>query len=289
VSETNPLWDEPEPPGPEMGTPGGDGEDTDQQPPEEPQRSYLDIDSSGDSYVRVKVDGEELEVPLREALSGYSRTADYTRKTQELAQQRQGVDYALAVQRALQAQPEETIRLLARQYGVSVAEATAMAGQQPSASPYEDDDIGPYADPMERRLAQIERQNAQLSQQWQQRQADDQLRTAIGNLQQRYQLTDSDTREVVSTALQAGMGPAAFDMVWKNIAYDRAQQARAAHAAQQEAAQQQRRQAGANAAALVGNGPSATRAGTSPAPESSGPMTIAQAFDAALREQGTAI
>jgi len=36
----------------------------------------------------VKVDGEEIEVPIDELLNGYSRTQDYTRKTQKLAEER---------------------------------------------------------------------------------------------------------------------------------------------------------------------------------------------------------
>lgn len=38
--------------------------------------------------VKVVIDGKEEEVTLEEALKGYSRTADYTRKTQEIAAQR---------------------------------------------------------------------------------------------------------------------------------------------------------------------------------------------------------
>ena len=37
---------------------------------------------------KVKIDGEEIEVTLEELQSGYSRQQDYTRKTQELANQR---------------------------------------------------------------------------------------------------------------------------------------------------------------------------------------------------------
>lgn len=37
---------------------------------------------------KVKVDGEEIEVPESELLQGYSRTQDYTRKTQALAAER---------------------------------------------------------------------------------------------------------------------------------------------------------------------------------------------------------
>ena len=41
---------------------------------------------------RVKVGKEEVEVPLDELLKGYSRTADYTRKTQEIAETRKQVE-----------------------------------------------------------------------------------------------------------------------------------------------------------------------------------------------------
>lgn len=40
----------------------------------------------------VKVDGEPQEVELDELLKGYSRTADYTRKTQRLAEERKAFD-----------------------------------------------------------------------------------------------------------------------------------------------------------------------------------------------------
>jgi len=47
-----------------------------------------DEESEQPQTVKVKVDGEEVEVTLDELKSGYSRTKDYTRKTQELAEQR---------------------------------------------------------------------------------------------------------------------------------------------------------------------------------------------------------
>jgi hypothetical protein len=279
VSDQNPFYGDPGPSDgdPDVGT-AEIGLSSD-APAEESPKAYLDLDDdTANRYVRVRVDGQEQEVPLKEALAGYSRTADYTRKTQDLASQRQQAEYALAVERALKAQPEETLRLLARQYGVNFEQSPPQQlREQPSTY---DDGSDRYVDPVERRLAEMERQNQALQQQWQQRQADEQLRQAVAGITQRYQLSDADTREVVSTALQNRMGPESFDMIWKNIAFDRAQQAR--QTAQQQAAARQ--QAAANASQLVGNGSSATRAGTSPAPESSGPMTIAQAFDLALKE-----
>lgn len=58
----------------------------------------------------VRVDGEEVEVPLDELLSGYSRQADYTRKTQALsaekkqfeAERQQAQQLAQALQQRLQ-------------------------------------------------------------------------------------------------------------------------------------------------------------------------------------------
>jgi hypothetical protein len=263
----------------------GDGQFTTDQPVEDaPPREYLDLDSARDRYVRVKVDGEDVEVPLGEALSGYSRTADYTRKTQELAAQRQQAEHALAVQRALQAQPAMALQLLAQQYGVTLPSQT-----QPASPADEDFDFGGadrYQDPMERRLAQIEQQNQQLAQQWQQRQADEQLRQAVSGLQQRYGIDDGTVREVVGTALQQGMGPEAFDMIYKNIAFDRAAVARQQAVQQQANRQAQRQQAGQQAASAISNGGSASMAGTSAASRAAGPLSISEAWDMAAKELG---
>lgn len=263
-----------------------DGQPTDQQP--EPEyRSYLEVDDVADRYVKVKVDGDELEVPLREALSGYSRQADYTRKTQELAQQRQQAEYALAVQRALQAQPAETLRLLSRQYGVPLDEQSPppqRGWEQPS---YDDGlEQSPYVDPIEQRLNQQQQMIEQMMSQQAQRQADETLRAAIGGLQQRYQLDDATVREVVSTALQARMGPESFEMIYKNIAFDRAQTAQAQAAAARQAQEAQRAGARATAQQLIGNGSSANGAGGPPPGAPEGRMSLTEAYEAAERELG---
>lgn len=48
-----------------------------------------------DPLIPVKIDGEEQEVKLSELRNGYQRQADYTRKTQELSQQRQEVNHQI--------------------------------------------------------------------------------------------------------------------------------------------------------------------------------------------------
>lgn len=266
------------------------GQPTEPAPEEAPPRDYLDIDDAGDRYVRVTVDGQTEEVPLREALQGYSRTADYTRKTQEVAEQRKQAEYALAVQRALQAQPEETLRLLSRQYGVSFESqspppaAATSRWEQPS---YDDggyDDDNPYADPVTKRLNQQQRVIDQMNERMREREADETLRAAIGGLQRKYQLDDSTVQEVVSVALQANMGPGAFEMIYKNIAFDRAQRAREMALAQRAEQNQQREAAKARGQQLVGSGPSAASAGAPPPMASDGRVSLKEAFDAAWNQ-----
>ena len=54
----------------------------------EEEESEEDESEEEPEVYAVKVDGEELEVSLDELVQGYSRHSDYTRKTQELASQR---------------------------------------------------------------------------------------------------------------------------------------------------------------------------------------------------------
>jgi hypothetical protein len=267
---------------PEVGAPSGDGQTTDTEPE---YRNYLDPSELADRYVRVKVDGEDVEVPLREALDGYSRTADYTRKTQELAQQRQQAEYALTLQRALETQPEETLRLLARRAGIELGQSPPQQREQPS---YDDglDDEPSYADPVQRRLDEQQQTINQLMEQREREQADRVLRSAIGGLQGRYQADDATIRQVIQTALQANMGPESFDMIYKNIAFDRAHTARQQAEQQRAQQEQQRRAAGERASQLIGNGSSANSAGGADPNLVPGQMSLSEAYEAALQQHG---
>ncbi len=61
-------------------------------------------ENEGDRTYTVKVDGQEVEVPLSELVKGYSRTADYTRKTQEAAAMRKAAETEAIESRALREQ-----------------------------------------------------------------------------------------------------------------------------------------------------------------------------------------
>jgi hypothetical protein len=65
-----------------------DETDDDLEDDDEEDAGEVDEGDDEETYVVVKIDGEEHEVTLDEAIKGYQRTADYTRKTQELASQR---------------------------------------------------------------------------------------------------------------------------------------------------------------------------------------------------------
>src|SRR5581483_8162571 len=117
--------DEPEPKGEES--------DPDEQSDPEPESGEDDEDSGEDDedssavvpqpprMHRVKIDGVEHEVTEEELHKGYSRNADYTRKTQELAEQRKA-----------QAAEFEAVRVERQEYAAKLKELyDALKSQAP--------------------------------------------------------------------------------------------------------------------------------------------------------------
>ena len=109
--------------------------------PEPVAAAALDVSQFGDHTVTVTVDGQEVAVPLSEALQGYARQADYTRKAQALSRERDQVQ-AVSKRAAafddlmsqLSTQPESTLRALAGRAGVQLPAASPPAAQ--STDPY---------------------------------------------------------------------------------------------------------------------------------------------------------
>lgn len=189
---------------------------------EAPSYEYVDTDAFDGKYVKVKVDGEELDVPFNEALQGYQRQADYTRKTQELASQREQFQFAQTLQQALESDPQGTLQVLSRHYGVAAAEQM-VADAQPETPQFDD--------PLEQRVWEAE----QRLQQYEQDRANEQLQQEISRLQSTYE--DFNPQEVVSAALK--MGTTDLEAVYKQTAYDRLlQQVRTQQEAQQVLADQ---------------------------------------------------
>jgi predicted metal-dependent hydrolase len=165
----------------------------------EAEIELLPVDEYGDKYVAVQVNGEEVKVPLKEALSGYQRQADYTRKTQELSEQRRQVQFGAALQEALQSNPKETLELLSKHYGLN--ESTISQEEEL------------LLDPVEKQYRQLE----QRVQAFEQQKAMEELDRTVATLQSRYG-SDFDANEVVSKAL--AIGSTDLEAVYKQMKFD---------------------------------------------------------------------
>lgn len=236
-----------------------------------PEPQYFDLDQYADHLVKVTVDGQQIEVPLRELPQGFSRTADYTRKTQELSAQRQQHQFAVAIAESLAANPAEAIALLQQHYGVNLG-----------AESEEGDDE--FVDPLER---QVRDQQRWIEAQ-QQRDADAELAADVAAAQAEFG-DEIDPHDAVIFAIQRGWNyPHAIRDAYAALA---GRGVVASRAAQQQIAAQQ---AAADAAALeakrtagvVAGGSGGVRSGAS---DSSGQAsTVREAFQMAKRQLGMA-
>lgn len=220
------------------------------QAPAEPE--YLELDDSiANKHVRLKVDGEELSVPLSEALQGYQRQAAFTRHSQELAEQRREAEDALRLHQAMQQNPGLTIQILANRANMSVEEYLGLTPQQRADAEAEPPE---YADPLEREIATERQARLALEQRIAQREADEQLGRAVYGLQQSYGLNEEQVRAVVGQTMQMGLGIDFLPMVYQAMAFQAQHSAQAEAAAQQQATEAERQAAAAQAAAVVGSG-----------------------------------
>jgi len=86
---------------------GEESQSDEEQDPEEQEE--------GEQTYSVKVDGQVLEVPLNELLQGYSRTTDYHRKTEQVANARKAVEAELNEVKQERAQYAELLRMFESQ------------------------------------------------------------------------------------------------------------------------------------------------------------------------------
>ena len=240
-----------------------DGEATEVEAPE------LNIDDYADHYVTIKVDGEEVRVPLSEAMAGYSRQADYTRKTQELAEQRQQLQWASAIQQALDSNPAQTIDLLANHYGISRAEAKELA-----------DDYGweqELADPYQAKMSELDQRIRAFEEQ----QAYAKLERDIQSLQDKYG-DDFNPSEVVAAAMAQGTNN--LEAVYKQTAFDRvAAKAEAAKRLAADKAAQEKEVIESKKSASTVSGGSSAKGGK----DEVGPIrSISEAWAAAKKQYG---
>jgi hypothetical protein len=120
---------------------------------------------------RVKVGKEEVDVPLDELIKGYSRTSDYTKKTQEVAEQRKVIEAERArIQEAAVLRDQYAQRL-------SIIEQMLQQPEPDLSQLKETDPIGyavAVAEQTERQkqLAAVQQERARLAQQQQSEQSE---------------------------------------------------------------------------------------------------------------------
>ncbi len=238
-----------------------------------PEPKYLDLSTVGDHLVRLKVGGEEVELPASELEGGWMRHADYTRKTQEAAALRQQAEEGLAILQALEADPQLALQILQARYA---QEAT------PDGALVESGDDDWLQDPVERELHELRAQ----TQRFQEHLDRQHLEATLGQLQAKYG-DDFVPHEVVQQAVAWGVRDInQLESVYKQMAFDRILTRSEAEkqAAAQAAAEEAKRQAAAQQAQqLVTAGASGAGATTEAPPV---PQTIREAWELSKRQLG---
>lgn len=224
----------------------------------EQELDLFDYTEVADKVVKLQVNGEEVVVPVKEALAGYQRQADYTRKTQELSEQRKQVEFAAALAEALQQDPANTLQALSQHYGVK--------------APIQDQPVEEeWLDPAEKHLKQLEQRIAAFEQQ----KAMEDLTRTIDSLQSKYG-DEFNADEVVAKAL--AVGSTDLEAVFKQISFDKVY-SKASEAQKKLAEEQSRIDAKRNAAVVSGG--SANKTGT--VSKAAKPTSVFEAFEQAKK------
>jgi len=144
---------------------------------------------TGDTYL-VKIDGEEHRVSLEELQNGYQRQSDYTRKTQELASERERLAQGEAIVQALESDPQGAVSALADAFGVGV-------GNQNTVQTELEEDLDPEEVRLRRMESSIEEHNRAVRQQ--------NMQSEVDGLREKFS-ADIDERELYSHALKHNIG-----------------------------------------------------------------------------------
>ena len=264
------------------------------------ESELLDTSEIGDRMVRLTVDGEDVVVPLNDALNGYNSQAAATKRFQEASTLRQEAEAArreaedaVNLARAVSNDPGMTMKVLASQAGLTVEQFLNLTPQQQQNVAAASEPEPEFADPMEKALYEerqarqaLEQRISAQEQQYQAQQADTQLRQSIGALQSQYGATPEDAQSVVRQAFEMKVGTEMFPMIYQAQQYQKSQ---ATNSAQQDAAAASaaesaaRQQAAAQASNTVGTGTGAV--GTAPA-QVVQPMTAEEAVRSTLEQLG---
>ena len=249
------------------------------------EQQLINLDEYGNYLVPLD-DGEA--VPLAELRNSGLRQADYTRKTQELAETRREYEQAIALQKVLKANPRGALQWLQLQLGEDPQQHQQQHQPQPQPRQVDDwlaDDEPPPQEPrnepLEQRLERIEGELTEAK-------AKEAYEQAFTSLEAKYGKENFNRVEVAQAAVDRGIfDPGLLEMVYHNMKFDDilgAQQARAQVTAQKAAEDAQRQAAAQEAASITNQGASVSAAAPTPTPPPSRPMTISEAAAEALAE-----
>ena len=263
------------------------------------EADFLDTSEIGDRMVRLTVDGEEVVVPLSEALSGYNSQAATKRfqeastLKQEAEASRREAEQAVNLARAVSNDPGMTMKVLASQAGLTVEQFLNLTPNQQQ-NIAEATEVEPeFSDPLEKALYQERQARIALEQRigaqeemYANQQADARISQSIGALQSQYGATPEDARSVVRQAYEMRVGPEMFPMIYQSQMYQKSQatnsaQAEASATAAAETARRQQAASQASNAISTGTGV----VGTAPA-QVVQPMTAEEAIRSTLEQLG---
>lgn len=152
-----------------------------------PSSDVWDYTEFGDRLVTVKVDGVELQVPLKDAVAGYMRQADYTRKTQEVAAIQREAEALRQFRESFQNDPAGVLAALRQAAGLEEGDTS-------------NQDFGYETDP---RIAQeLSTVRAQLAEIQQERLMNE-VRAEVQSVQSKYE--DFDAEKVLPLAADRGL------------------------------------------------------------------------------------
>lgn len=156
----------------------------------------FDWSTHRDELVTLKVDGQEVVVPLAEAMNSYMRQADYTKKTQALAENQRLADWGREFQTAIQNDPAGTIKSLQQALGLE---------DQPDPFVDLDPELQPLAAQLKAQQAQIDQFN-RMMEQTQQAQVLEQVKAEVASIKAQY--PDFDAFKVLPIAAERGLSVA---------------------------------------------------------------------------------
>jgi len=220
----------------------------------QPTVQYLDPDQYGDHLVKIKVDGEEKEVPFSKVRDGLMMQEAFTKRTQELAQERRTLHQANSLMAMLEADPKGTIQRLSEAYDLDPAAGFAPVQREPE----------------EQALIQQKRALAAQQAQFQQQRIDYEINRLIND----FGVSEADIPSLADAAVRMGTD---LETAYKVLTFEKMQNGKT----QQPPAQQQRVQAALEAQA-VHSGASTQRGVATEAPKKVN--SIHDAFEASKRE-----